>query len=128
MNQNKPSKKRILAVDDNAQMLDLVREVLEMAGYDASMATCGRAGLDFILTRPEKIDLLLIDMNIGDMTGPEFLVELEQVRPKFLTTTPAVFISGVESVPKTMATGFIQKPFGINTLLETVRSYVGPGL
>lgn len=127
MGKDNTKKKRILAVDDNDQMLGLVRDVLEMAGYDAITASSGREGLEYISSDLSSIDLLLVDMNIGDMSGPEFLNELEQSLPGYLSTTPAIFLSAAQSVPLTQAKGFIQKPFVIKSFLESIHSQLSSG-
>lgn len=61
------SKGRILIVEDNMDNYELVRFVLERAGYDVFLAVNGRDGVD--AARAQKPDLILMDMGLPQMDG-----------------------------------------------------------
>ncbi|MEW6287719.1 MAG: response regulator [Chloroflexota bacterium] len=61
------SKGRILIVEDNMDNYELVRLVLERAGYDVFLAVNGRDGVD--AARAQKPDLILLDMGLPEMDG-----------------------------------------------------------
>lgn len=61
------SKGRILIVEDNMDNYELVRLVLERAGYDVFLAVNGRDGVD--AARAQKPDLILMDMGLPEMDG-----------------------------------------------------------
>ena len=61
------SKARILIVEDNMDNYQLVRFVLERAGYDVFLAVNGRDGVD--AARAQKPDLILMDMGMPEMDG-----------------------------------------------------------
>jgi CheY-like chemotaxis protein len=58
---------RILIVEDNMDNYELVRYVLERAGYDVFLAVNGRDGVD--AARAQKPDLILMDMGMPEMDG-----------------------------------------------------------
>lgn len=61
------SKGRILIVEDNMDNYELVRIVLERAGYDVFLAVNGRDGVD--AARLQKPDLILMDLGMPEMDG-----------------------------------------------------------
>lgn len=61
------SKGRILIVEDNMDNYELVRIVLERAGYDVFLAVNGRDGVDAV--RAQKPDLILMDLGLPEMDG-----------------------------------------------------------
>lgn len=61
------NKGRILIVEDNMDNYELVRIVLERAGYDVFLAVNGRDGVD--AARAQKPDLILMDLGLPEMDG-----------------------------------------------------------
>jgi two-component system cell cycle response regulator DivK len=61
------SKGHILVVEDNLDNYELVRTILELAGYDTFLAVNGRDGVD--AARKQKPDLILMDMSMPEMDG-----------------------------------------------------------
>ena len=75
------SKARILIVEDNMDNYQLVRFVLERAGYDVFLAVNGRDGVD--AARAQKPDLILMDLGMPEMDGwkaAETLKSYEETR------------------------------------------------
>lgn len=62
-------KKRILAIDDETKILEVVCSYLEHAGHELVTASTGRAGLDAFAK--QKIDLIVLDLMLPDITGEE---------------------------------------------------------
>ena len=60
-------KGRILIVEDNMDNYELVRIILERAGYDVFLAVNGRDGVD--AARAQKPDLILMDLGLPEMDG-----------------------------------------------------------
>ena len=122
-----PTKGRsILVIDDDAALLELNKTILEMEGYDVFIALSGAEALSLL----EKIappDLILLDMRMEDMSGPEFLLTLEKNRSDIIESVPVVFVTGLEKVPASKAIGFIRKPYDIDTLLEAVHRFIEMG-
>ena len=61
------SKGRILVVEDNMDNYELVRFILERAGYDVFLAVNGRDGVD--AARLQKPDIILMDLGMPEMDG-----------------------------------------------------------
>ncbi|HAV77620.1 MAG TPA: response regulator [Anaerolineae bacterium] len=61
------SKARILIVEDNMDNYEIVRLVLERAGYDVFLAVNGRDGVD--AARAQKPDLILMDLDLPELDG-----------------------------------------------------------
>ena len=121
------SKKTILVVDDSADLLNLNRIILEMEDYKVFTARSGSEALS-ALSQIELPDLILLDMQMEDMSGSEFLVKLEETRPEIIENVPVVFVTGMDNVPASKATGFIRKPIDIDNFLEAVRRFIEMGV
>ena len=111
----------ILLVEDNAMVRDLTRAMLQSLGYTVLSADSGRAALSFCENPERAIDLLLSDVVMPDMKGPELRDRARVIRPRL----DVLFMSGyAAALTATEGKGdesvtFIQKPF---TLAELARS------
>ncbi len=69
----------ILVLDDNRQISDfLVGDVLPSLGYQTMVAYDGKSGLELIRQKHKSIDLMLLDLQLPDMTGLDILRQLAQ--------------------------------------------------
>jgi CheY-like chemotaxis protein len=120
-------KKTILVVDDSPDMLELGKVVLESENFTVLTACCGNEAL--VLLQEEKPDLILLDMQLGDMTGNQFLELLEKQQPEMLTEVPVVFLTGTDKsdIPAGRASGYIKKATGVVTLIESVHHFLRLG-
>ena len=118
---------KILVVDDNADILDLTKTILEMADYETLSALSGKKALE-MLSEIDPPDLILLDMRMEDMSGPDFLTVLEEKKPEIIKKVPIVFLTGMDKVPLTKASGFIRKPFNIDEFLISVRHFIEIGI
>jgi CheY-like chemotaxis protein len=73
------SRGRVLVVDDEAEIADLVKEVLGREGYQVTVARSGREALERI--RAEAIDVVVSDLRMPDLDGPGLWRELSATRP-----------------------------------------------
>lgn len=122
-----PSQQRILIVDDSQELLELQQSILEVIGYKVSTAESAAEAFDF-LSKNLAPDLILLDMQLPDMTGTVFIESLEAKYPEIIKSTPIVFVSGVNGIPDSKAVGFIHKPFVIDAYLESIRKYIEIGM
>jgi DNA-binding response OmpR family regulator len=115
---------KILVVEDEAAIADLMATVLRGAGCDVQVAKSGRAGLEQAIE--EKFDLITLDLNLGDADGFEICRELKQRHISY--RTPIVFVTGNvarDSRQKAMAYGaadYITKPFQVEDFLARISS------
>ncbi len=121
---NQTFKKSILVIDDSTDMLELRKTILEMDGFTVFTAASGTEALKIL--DEVKVDLILQDFSLGDMSGPEFLKHLEIEQPKILKVVPVVFLTGMDKkeVPQTKAVGLINKSAGTDQFLKSVHSYL----
>jgi len=80
----------ILLVEDEADVRELAREILEMTGYTVLEAARGDEALRLCRESPRPIDLLLTDVVMPQMSGPELARRLLELRPH----TKVVYMSG----------------------------------
>jgi DNA-binding response OmpR family regulator len=113
--------KRILIVDDDAEIVESIRIALESRGYDVRVARDGNQGL--AMAERELPDLMILDMMMPKRSG--FLV-LEKIRRSLEDPLPVIMITGNEgSRHKAYAemlgvNDYIRKPFAMDRLLDSV--------
>jgi len=83
------SRPTILVVDNEPAVLNLVKLILEAAGYAVLAACNGRQALAFCKNRNHSIDLLLTDINIPDISGLELACQVSQIVPRL----PVIFLT-----------------------------------
>lgn len=118
-------KKKILIVDDEADLVDIIRMRLNGEGYDVVTAGDGQEGLD--KARSSKPDLILLDVSMPKLSGEEVLEKLKE--DKSTASIPVVMLtakSEVEDIVKYMTVGgakdYVVKPFLSEDFLDKVHS------
>lgn len=109
---------RILLVDDEYDIQEIVAEILEDAGYRVLVAKNGREALEKL--EEDRVDLIILDIMMPIMSGPEMVKALRQRHP-VEDLPPILMISaGTEgkSVAKTLGCDFLVKPFDVDEILE----------
>jgi CheY-like chemotaxis protein len=81
MSRRPRSSSTILVVDDEPAVLNLVKLILEAAGYAVLAACNGQEALALCQNRNHIIDLLLTDSNMPDISGPELVCEVSEIIP-----------------------------------------------
>jgi CheY-like chemotaxis protein len=119
-------KNLVLIVDDNADMLTLNRTILEMADFTVFTAQGGQEALAALseITQP---DLILLDLNMEDMSGLEFLGLLEERKPEIIEHVPIVFLTALDAVPPSKAVGFLRKSIDIDKFVTAVHHFIETG-
>ena len=118
--------KRILLVDDDAEIVESLRLALEATGYTVLVARDGNQGL--ALSERENPDLVILDMMMPKRSG--FLV-LEKMRRTRETPMRVIMITANEgSRHKAYAEmlgvdDYIRKPFPMDRLIESVQRLIG---
>ena len=113
---------RILVVDDEPAVNELICDALHLAGFEACSAEHGMEALRIL--REQRIDLAIIDVNMPIMSGYDLL---ERMRASGLQTPVIVLTARQEREdPRTSfglgADDFVRKPFGIEELTLRVRA------
>jgi len=115
---------RILVVDDERSMRELLAIVLRREGYEVMLAENGRAAIE-VLER-EPIDLLISDIKMPDMSGVEVLRAAKKADQDVLGIMITAFAS-TESAVEAMRLGacdYLSKPFDIDLLKMKVREKI----
>ncbi len=121
--------KRILCIEDEPEMIDLIRLILGRRGFEVSGATGGKAGLEAV--RAEHPDLVLLDLMMPDMDGWEVYQQMkadESTRhiPVIVVTAKAQSIDKVLGLHIAKVDDYIAKPFSPQELLSSVEKTLGP--
>ncbi len=119
-------KKSILVIDDSSDMLNLQRTVLELEGFEVFTAQSGTEAFK-VLSEVDKPALILLDVRMEDMSGPDFLSLLEKKQPEITDAVPVVFLTAMDQIPKGKVAGFIRKPFLMDKFLEAVHGFIELG-
>jgi two-component system response regulator PilR (NtrC family) len=117
-------KLRILIVDDEPSMREMLRIVLRRDGYDVVVAQNGADGLDRL--RGEPFDLLLSDIRMPDISGVEVLRAAKQIHPEILAFMMTAFAS-TETAVEAMRLGaldYFTKPFSMDELRLKIRQHL----
>ena len=117
----KPAVARLLIVDDEQSMRDMLRIVLKRDGYDVQMAENGKRAIE--LLRRESFDLLVSDIQMPDATGVDVLRVAKDVNRDivvFMMTAFASTDTAVEAM-RLGAVDYLTKPFNVDELRLKVR-------
>ena len=112
--------RKILIIEDDTELADVIARKLENAGFATLSTTDGLEGVR--LVDSDELDLILLDLTLPDVDGIDVLRHLRQ-----RTALPIVIISGrTEEAERVVglelgADDYMAKPFGLNELLARVR-------
>jgi DNA-binding NtrC family response regulator len=114
------SHERILVVDDEEQMRDLLAKVLERKGYQVSVSGDGAEAL--ALLEKEPADLVVTDVRMPGLNGMEALRAIKELNPEIVVIIMTAFGSIDQAVQavKEGAYDYINKPFKIDEILLTI--------
>lgn len=104
----------ILVVDDDPCLLVLMKELLQRNGYKVLAAGSAQEASD--MAQNAIIDLLITDVVMPQITGPELAEQLQARHPEL----PVMLLSGYPQPPLASNWRFIQKPFGTSELIAGV--------
>jgi two-component system, OmpR family, response regulator VicR len=120
--------KRILCIEDEPEMIDLIRIILGRRGFEVQGAAGGLEGLK--LVRETLPDLVLLDLMMPDMDGWEVYQQMkadESTRniPVIVVTAKAQNIDKVLGLHIAKVDDYIAKPFSPQELLNSVEKIIG---
>ena len=123
MTDNEATRPRILCVEDEAGMLDLLRLILEAADYVFLGARDGAEGLEMM--RSEQPDLVLLDLMLPEIDGAEVLLRKKQ--DPAIQNIPVIAVTALTSPfdqlmwkRRTEIKDYVTKPFKRRELLDTI--------
>lgn len=114
---------RILVVDDEKVITDILNKTLSNLGYTVEARTSSLETLALFKAMPDKFDLVITDMTMPQMTGDKLALELLKIRPDL----PVILCTGfsqniTKEKAKTMGIkAFLMKPLLIKEMAHTIR-------
>ncbi|MDA0746422.1 MAG: response regulator [bacterium] len=119
--------KRVLVIDDNEMMRQMIRDMLELEGYEVEEAENGRQGVMRFLQAPA--DLVITDILMPDEDGLEIVRKLRRDYPEVRIIVISGGLEGkidyLSFAKEFGADRAIAKPFDSRTLLGAVRELTG---
>lgn len=114
---------KILAVDDDSDIVEVIKIILEDEGYEVSTLTSGVEVLNVIATL--KPDLVLLDVMLGGIDGRDICRQIKN--HVLFKDIPVVMISASHNLQNLLKlpdspNDFIAKPFDIELLIKTVKA------
>jgi two-component system, OmpR family, response regulator VicR len=116
-------KRRVVYIEDEQEMIDLVRLILNRKGYEIIGANGGHEGLDTV--RKELPDLVLLDLMMPDMDGWDVYQQMKAADatkniPVIVVTAKAQSIDKVLGLHIAKVDDYISKPFSPQELVDSV--------
>jgi DNA-binding response OmpR family regulator len=117
-----PTKKHILIVDDDQEVIDLLKDYLEINDFSTSSFTDGLEALDYL--KDTQPDLVITDLLLP---GEHGINVVKTVKQKYFL--PVIMMSSIYNerelkhvIDEYFVEGFFQKPFELSALLKTINS------
>jgi DNA-binding response OmpR family regulator len=111
----------VLVIEDDVEVLGIIRAHLTGAGYHVLVATGGETGLELARTQP--VDLITLDLLMSPVGGQDVL---QRLRADATTRSiPVVLVTVVDAPGEDVAAdGYVSKPFLARRLLSEVRRLI----
>ena len=90
----KPQNQIVLCIDDDQDLLDCERALLERFGFTVLTAPSGGKGLE--LAASHSVDVVVVDYFMPEMNGQEVAIEMRRVKPQ----APIIMLSGAVDIPE----------------------------
>jgi CheY-like chemotaxis protein len=122
MHSHPPAQCPVLIVEDDADLREMMAQLLALEGYHTAAVSNGREALDY-LRNGEKPNLILLDLMMPVMDGWEF--RRRQEADPALAPVPVVILSALDQsrAADVSADAFLKKPLDFDRLLQLVRTY-----
>jgi DNA-binding response OmpR family regulator len=116
-------RKKVLIVDDETFILELIRDFLELKNIDSDMAKDPMTALK--LLKKNQYELLLVDKNLQDSQGESLILEMKKLKTKM----PIILLTGDlslsdEYINKIGVNDVIFKPFQVEEFYEKISQYL----
>jgi PAS domain S-box-containing protein len=119
----------LLLVDDEKMILEVGRQMIEKLGYKVLTAQTGQEALDVYAHFRDRVDLVILDMIMPDLSGGETYNRLKEIDPsvKVLLSSGYSIEGQANEILERGCNGFIQKPFNITELSLKIRRLLEAG-
>ncbi|RZB34185.1 MAG: hypothetical protein SRB2_03578 [Desulfobacteraceae bacterium Eth-SRB2] len=113
----------VLLVDDEHMVIEGCREMLTKMGYNVTIARNGKHAIEIYKDNQDKIDIVIIDMIMPELSGGETYDRLKEMNPDInVLLSSGYSINGqATEILERGCNGFIQKPFNLNVMSMKLR-------
>lgn len=116
--------KKILIIDDEANIREFYHDELRDEGYDVTLAGTGEQGLDLLEAAPDAFHLVMLDIKMPGLNGLEVLSRIKEIRRDL----PVILVSAYDTYKMDFsswaAEDFIVKSSDATELKEKIRKYI----
>ncbi|TBR12474.1 MAG: response regulator [Lysobacter sp.] len=121
-----PMETKILVVDDNARVRELLADLLELEGHTVYQAETGQVALEFLQAglRP---GLVVCDLMMPDVDGWQVLASVEQMEdpPKVIIFSSLGDLASIERLTGRYGCAVLKKPEQLHEVVEVARAHIG---
>ncbi len=112
----------ILIIDDEEHIRFITREMLKHCGYTVLTAEDGEKGVALYREHAGKIDLVILDINMPKLSGPDTFKKLRELNPLINVVVASGFTKDdqADALIRMGARSFLQKPYTLSVLAQTV--------
>jgi two-component system, cell cycle sensor histidine kinase and response regulator CckA len=114
---------RLLLVDDEAPLLDLLKRYLERLGYAVDGCATPEDALALFAATPSRYVLVLTDLTLEGMNGEEMVERMREMNPSLC----AIVSSGYPYEPRTRSIQFLLKPYAPKMLSDLIGKLLKAG-
>jgi DNA-binding NtrC family response regulator len=107
---------RLLIVEDEAPLRDLLRRYLERAGYETETFASAEDALRRFEAEPQSFSLVITDLALPGLSGEELIDRMRAIQPELRV----LILSGYPHATTHPRTSFLQKPFLPKALVEAI--------
>lgn len=127
---NTSASKKILIIEDDIDIRELIAEILDEEGYITATAENGKIGLDYLIACDvnDRPDCIILDLMMPVMTGLQVLERLQADHPGDLAKIPVIIATAkgspkedLKNMPSNVTK--IRKPMDVNELIDTVAKH-----
>ena len=126
MDNKQNGKVHILVIDDDKELIESLKEFLDVRGFDVASAYDGKSGIE--IARRDKPDLIILDITMPDMDGRDVLIEIK--KDDDIKDIPVIVLTGMEDqfsrnhVMELGAYEYLTKPYDSYTLLRQINNVI----
>ena len=120
------SSKRVLVIDDEKNIRDLIDEILTEEGYEVFLARNGQDGVDLFEKYNGSFAVVILDIIMPELDGKDCYYRIKEINPrvKVILTSGYSKSNVKEELIRQGVDAYIPKPFNVDGFLETVQKIV----
>ena len=119
-------KNLVLVIDDEERVLEALSDILELKQIPALLAASGEEGIALYNERYQEIGLIILDLSMPRISGIDVFHTLRSINPEAKIILSSGYTEGeiLQKMAGTRPTGFLQKPYRLETVLQTVEKFL----